>query len=172
MAAQSKWRLTGDYFENCNCDVVCPCLVSTAAPLTARPTQGVCNVPLVFHIDKGDYDGVALDGLNVVVVAHTPGPMAEGNWTLAAYIDERADDKQTAALGAIFGGGEGGPMAAFAPFVAKHLGMKKVAITYKINGKSRSVEIPNIFAFGCGAPPQRAPERRNLDCCGSSGCAR
>ena len=88
---------------------------------------------------------IALDDLNVVVVAHTPGPMAEGNWTLAAYIDERADDKQTAALGAIFGGGEGGPMAAFAPFVAKHLGMKKVAITYKINGKSRSVEIPNIL---------------------------
>ena len=157
MAAQSKWRLTGDYFENCNCDVVCPCLVSTAAPLTARPTQGVCNVPLVFHIDKGDYDGVALDGLNVVVVAHTPGPMAEGNWTLAAYIDERADDKQTAALGAIFGGGEGGPMAAFAPFVAKHLGMKKVAITYKVNGKSRSVEIPNILHLAVEPLPSAHP---------------
>jgi hypothetical protein len=68
------------------------------ASLTARPTQSDCNVPLVFHIDKGDYDGVALDGLNVAVVAHTPGPMADGNWTLAAYIDERADEKQTAAL--------------------------------------------------------------------------
>jgi hypothetical protein len=53
MAAGSKWRLSGDYFENCNCDVVCPCLVSTSAPLTARPTQGECNVPLVVHIDKG-----------------------------------------------------------------------------------------------------------------------
>ena len=81
--------------------MVCPCLFSTAAPLTARPTQGECNVPLVFHIDKGDYDGVSLDGLNVAVVAHTPGPMANGNWTLAAYVDERADEKQTAALGAI-----------------------------------------------------------------------
>ena len=61
--------------------------------------------------------------------------MADGNWTLAAYIDERADDKQTAALAAIFGGGEGGPMAAFAPFVGKHLGAKRVAIKYSINGK-------------------------------------
>jgi hypothetical protein len=34
--------------------------------------------------------------------------MANGNWTLAAYFDERADEKQTAALAAIFGGGEGG----------------------------------------------------------------
>jgi len=28
--------------------------------------------------------------------------MAEGNWAVGAYIDERADDKQTEALGAIF----------------------------------------------------------------------
>src|SRR5271166_266889 len=157
MATQSKWRLTGDYFENCNCDVVCPCLVSTAAPLTARPTQGVCNVRLVFHIDKGDYDGTALDGLNVVVVAHTPGPMADGDWTLAAYVDERADEKQTAALGAIFGGGEGGPMAAFAPMVGTHLGVKKVAIRYSISGKSRSVEIPDILHLAVEPLPSAHP---------------
>ena len=50
MAAQ--WQLSGDYFENCNCDVVCPCLVSKNAPLTARPTEGECNVALIFHIDS------------------------------------------------------------------------------------------------------------------------
>lgn len=31
MATQPKWQLSGDYFENCNCSVVCPCLVSKAA---------------------------------------------------------------------------------------------------------------------------------------------
>ncbi len=145
MPAQTKWQLSGDYFENCNCNVVCPCLVSTGAPLTARPSQGVCDVALVFHIDKGNYGKVSLDGLNVAVVAHTPGPMGEGNWTLAAYIDERAGDEQTAALGAIFSGAEGGPMAAFAPLVGKHLGAKKVAIHYTIEGKTRSAEIPGIM---------------------------
>jgi hypothetical protein len=145
MAGPTNWRLSGDYFENCNCDVVCPCLVSTAAPLTARPTQGECNVALAFHIDKGSYGQTSLDGLNVAVVGHTPGPMADGNWTLAAYIDERANDEQTAALGAIFGGAEGGPMAAFAPLVGKHLGVKKVEIKYAINGKTRSAEIPGIM---------------------------
>jgi hypothetical protein len=145
MARQKKWQLSGDYFENCNCNVVCPCLVSTSAPLTARPSQGVCDVALVFHIDKGSYDDVALDGLNVAVIVHTPGPMADGNWTLAAYIDERANDPQTAALGAIFGGAEGGPMAAFAPLVGNHLGAQKVAINYAINGKARSAEIPGIL---------------------------
>ena len=61
----ARWQLTGDYFENCNCDVVCPCLVSTAAPLTARPSQGACDVAIAFHIDRGSYDGVPLDGVRV-----------------------------------------------------------------------------------------------------------
>jgi hypothetical protein len=157
MASQTKWRLSGDYFENCNCDVVCPCLVSSAAPLTAKPTQGECHVALAFHIDSGDFDQVKLDGLNVVLVASTPGAMANGNWTLGAYIDERADDAQVAALGAIFGGAVGGPMAAFAPMVGTQLGPQKVRITYAINGKSRSVEIPGIMNMGVEPLPSLHP---------------
>jgi hypothetical protein len=157
MSAQTKWRLSGDYFENCNCDVVCPCLVSASPPLTAQPTQGTCDVALVFHIDTGSYGDVPLDGLNVAVIAHTPGPMGQGNWTIAAYIDERADDRQTAALGAIFGGSEGGPMAAFAPLVGTHLGAKKMLIRYAINGKSRSVEIPGIMRMGVDPVPTMHP---------------
>jgi hypothetical protein len=145
MAAQQKWRLSGDYFENCNCDVVCPCLVSASAPLTAQPSQGVCDIAFVFHIDKGNYGTVPLDGLNVAVIGHAPGAMADGNLTLAAYVDERADEPQTAALTAIFSGAEGGPMAAFAPLVGKHLGVKKVAIKYDIKGKTRSAQIPGIM---------------------------
>ena len=99
MASPTNWRFSGDYFENCNCDVVCPCLASLRAPLTARPSQGVCDLALFFHIDRGSYGELSLDGLNVAVIAHWPGPMADGNGTLAAYIDERAGDRQTAALG-------------------------------------------------------------------------
>jgi len=145
MATQPKWQLSGDYFESCNCSVVCPCLVSTAAPLTSKPTQGVCDVALIFHIDNGNYGSVRLDGLNVAMIAHTPGPMANGNWTAAAYIDERADDKQTEALGAIFTGAAGGPMAAFAPLISNNLGVKKAPIKYQIDGKKRSAEIPNVL---------------------------
>ena len=82
----------------------------------------MCDVAFAFHIARGSYDGAPLDGLNVAVVGHAPGPMADGNWILAAYIDERADDWQAAALDAIFSGTEGGPMAAFAPLVGEHLG--------------------------------------------------
>ena len=157
MAGQVQWQLSGDYFENCSCSVVCPCLVSKAAPLTSRPTEGVCDVPLIFHIESGRYGDIALDGLNVVVAVHTPGPMADGNWCVAAYIDQRADDRQTEALGAIFTGAAGGPMAAFAPLISKNLGVKKVPITYKIDGKKRSAEIPNILHMSVDPLPTAHP---------------
>ncbi|MGE0751309.1 MAG: DUF1326 domain-containing protein [Variibacter sp.] len=141
----TAWRLSGDYFENCSCSVVCPCLISPKPQLTAKPTQGVCDVPLAFHIETGNYGDVRLDGLNVVVVVHTPGPMGEGNWTAAAYIDERADDKQTEALGAIFTGAAGGPMAVLAPLIVTNLGAKKVPIKYQVDGNKRSAEIPDVL---------------------------
>src|SRR5437764_13350781 len=142
MAPQVQWHLSGDYFENCNCSVVCPCLVSKTAPLTSRPTEGVCDVALIFHIEEGRYGGLALDGLNVALAVHTPAAMGEGNWAVAAYIDERADEKQTEALGSIFTGAAGGPMTAFAPLITRNLGVKKVPITYRVEGKKRSAEYP------------------------------
>jgi hypothetical protein len=157
MAAGTEWQLSGDYFENCNCNVVCPCLVSPAPPLTSRPSQGVCDVALAFHIDKGSYGQVALDGLNLALIAHTPGRMGDGNWTVAVYVDERADDRQTEALGAIFGGAEGGPMANFAPLIATNLGVKKVTMTYRVTGKARSAEIPGIMHMSVEPLPSMHP---------------
>ncbi|HLK25256.1 MAG TPA: DUF1326 domain-containing protein [Caulobacteraceae bacterium] len=153
----TKWSLTGDYFENCNCDAVCPCLASTKPPLTARPTQGVCDVALIFHIEDGRFGDTPLGGLNAAVAVHTPGPMGEGNWSLALYIDERADEAQTEALGQIFGGAAGGPMAAFAPLVSQPLGIKKTPIRFAIDGKVRSVEIPDIMQMSVAPLPTLHP---------------
>ena len=153
----AQWRLSGDSFENCNCNVICPCLFSTSAPLTARPSQGTCDVVLAFHIDQGRYGDVPLDGLNVALAVHSPGPMAAGNLSAAAYIDERATDAQTAALGAIFTGAEGGPMAAFAPLIATQLGVKKVPIRYAVEGRRRAVEIPGIMQIAVEPLPTMHP---------------
>ena len=113
--------------------------------MTARPTEGVCDVALMFHIEKGSFGDVALDGLNVARAVHAPGPMGEGNLAVAAYIDERADDRQTEALGTIFTGAAGGPMAIFAPLITNNLGAKKMPIAYRVEGKKRSAEIPGIL---------------------------
>jgi len=152
-----QWQLSGDYFENCSCSVVCPCLVSPAAPLTARPTEGFCDVPLMFHVETGRYGDVSLDGLNVAVMLHSPGVMAEGNWSVAAYVDERADDAQAEALAAIFSGAAGGPMSAFSPLISTNLGVRKVPITFRIDGKTRSAEIPGVLHMSVDPLPTMHP---------------
>ena len=153
------WQITGDYFENCNCDVVCPCLFSPNPPLTSQPTAGACELAFGFHIDHGRYDATPLDGLNVAMIARTPGPMADGNWSVALYLDERANEQQSKDLQAIFTGADGGPMAALAPLISTVLGAKAVPINFQKEGKRRSVEIPSIMQLAVHAVPSLNPDQ-------------
>jgi len=134
----AAWNLSGNYFEACNCDVACPCV------FTSAPTTGECGVLLAWHIDRGRYGDVALDGLNVALAAHSPGPMLTTKWDVALYLDERASAAQRDALGAIFGGQAGGEPAALGPFVGKVLGVKAAKIEYEAQGKRRRLRIPSV----------------------------
>ena len=136
------WRLKGDYFENCNCEVLCPCIVRGAA---AIPTEGHCDVAFAFHVEDGEYSGVTLNGLNFVLIAYTPGIMAEGGWSTAVYIDQSADHQQREALGRILSGKLGGPAERWMRLTSIFLGIKYSPITYRAEGRTRSVSIPNIM---------------------------
>lgn len=157
-ATETTWRIRGDYFENCNCDVVCPCLFSTNPPMTSTPTQGACEVPFAFHIDEGAFGDTSLDGLNAVVILRTPGPMGEGNASVALYVDERGDDAQREALTAIFSGAAGGPMGLLAPLVSEVVGVSSAPITFAKDGTRRSAEIPGVVSLAVQAVPSIAPD--------------
>ncbi len=157
-----SWSISGEYFENCNCAVVCPCVVSPNAPFTSTPTEGVCDVTFAFRVERGAYGDVPLDGLNAALMAHVPGPMIEGNWTVALYVDERADARQTEALTAIFSGGAGGTMGAFAPLIGEVLGVRRVPIRYAVEGARRSVEIPGIMAMAVRPIPSAIGEDKEM----------
>src|SRR5437764_13657979 len=101
-STQTRWQIAGDYFENCNCDVVCPCLFSPNAPLTSQPTAGACEVAFGFHVDRGDYGGVTLDGLNVALIARSPGSFAEGYLSVAIYLVEWAHEQQRKGINVCF----------------------------------------------------------------------
>jgi hypothetical protein len=158
-ASATRWQFAGDYFENCNCDVVCPCVFSTKPQLTAQPTQGVCDVAFGFHIERGRFGDVPLDGLNVAMMAHTPGPMADGNWTVALYLDERADEQQRQALQAIFTGQAGGTMGEFVPLIGNLLGIKFTPISFQKDGMRRSLEIPGLAHLAVRAVPGGSPDK-------------
>jgi hypothetical protein len=111
----------------------------------AEPDNGYCNVWLVFHVMKGAYGDVDLSNLNIIMAARTEGVMADGNWKAAVYLDDRATADQQQALGTIFSGQVGGPMAALAPLIGTNLGAKLVPIEYRNEGKKRSARIPGIL---------------------------
>ena len=99
------WKIEGQYFENCSCDVPCPCTVS----LDLGADRDRCNAFLVFQVESGEVDGVDVSGLTVAAMVDTPKVMSEGNWRLGVLIDDRASDEQAEKLGAVFGGQLGGP---------------------------------------------------------------
>lgn len=148
-----RWQLDGDYFENCSCDVICPCLFSPNPPLTVKPTAGHCEVMFAIHIDRGAYGPTSIDGLNVAMIGRTPGAMGEGGMVVALYMDDRATPQQQEALGAIFSGQAGGPVSAFGPLITKVLGAKTASITFAKEGKRRSVTIPGIMNAAVQAIP-------------------
>jgi hypothetical protein len=113
---------------------------------------------LAVHIDRGSYGSVSLDGLNAVIAAHADGSMGSGGWKVGLYLDEKADEGQRSALGAILSGNEGGPMAAFAPLIGEILGMKYVPISFSKDGRRRAVEIPGIAQMSVAGIPSMSPE--------------
>jgi hypothetical protein len=142
----AKWQVSGEYIETCNCAFLCPCITSN---LTARPTEGDCKFAVAMRIDKGEKDGVKLDGTSFIVMAHSPGAMADGNLTVGLIVDDRASDKQVEAISAIATGSAGGPMAALGPLVARVAGVERRPIQFVVDGLNRSVRAGDLVDQAC-----------------------
>src|SRR5918999_789723 len=146
------WKLEGQYFENCSCDVPCPCTVS----LDFGADRERCNAFLVFQVEVGDVDGVDVSGLTVAAMIDTPKVMSEGNWRLGLLMDDQASDEQAEKLAAVFGGQLGGPMEALAPLIGELLGVERVPMevshengTHRIElGGEGGVEVQDVVPFG------------------------
>lgn len=147
-----SWSVQGRYFENCSCDVPCPCTTS----LSLGADYDRCQVVLVFHVDSGEVDGVDVSGLTVAAVGDTPKVMTDGNWRLGVLIDAAASDEQAEKLGGVFSGALGGPMEALAPLIGENLGVERVPMEFSSEGLRHSVslgdkgrvEIEDIVSFG------------------------
>jgi hypothetical protein len=120
MADIPQWRLIGDWFDVCSCDIPCPC--EFAQP----PTNNHCEGVLAYHIREGNYGEVRLDGFNVLAVGAFDGNLwaREANLALGIFIDERADERQREALQAIFAGQAGGWPATLAELIGEVRGIE------------------------------------------------
>jgi hypothetical protein len=100
---EQHWNLTGTVLISCNCDWGCPC------NFNAPPTQGHCEGGWTWHVERGRFGEVTLDGLNFTVMVQWPGAIHEGGGSAVILVDERADAKQREAIETLVRGEVGGP---------------------------------------------------------------
>ena len=159
MTTIPQWHAEGDWFDVCNCSIPCPCYF--AQP----PTYGDCEGVLAWHIRRGAYGKVSLDGLNVLALgAFTGNVWAGAKVTMGIYIDVRANAEQREALQMIFGGQAGGWPGEFAQVLGELRGIEYAHIDYAVAKDLASwrAEIPGkVLAVGeaLSGPTTRPGER-------------
>lgn len=133
-----NWNVKGQYFEACNCEAACPCV------FLSPPTEDECTLLVGWHIDKGEFDGTRLDGLNVAMAVLSPGHMAKVPWQAALYFDDRASEEQGQALAKIFSGQAGGHPARLGAHIGEVLGAGPASIEFESAGKRTSMKIADV----------------------------
>lgn len=136
----SDWKVAGQYFEVCNCEAICPCIVFSP------PSSGECIAVLGWQIEEGHHDDTDLSGLNTVLLAHADGNMKDGDWRVALYIDSNANEDQASALGAIFSGQAGGHIENLAPLIGEVLGARPANIVLASDGKRFTMSVDDIMS--------------------------
>ena len=140
----TKWSMQGTLLGACSCDWGCPC------SFDAPPTRGFCEGAYVWHIEKGKFGNVPLDGLSWSWVAHSPGPLHQGNVTWMVLADEKATPEQRNAFAKIAEGKSGGPWVIFMA-VASHRGDPEyMPFRVDIDGLNSKVQAGNALRMELG----------------------
>ena len=95
-----QWLFKSETYDNCNCDMNCGCQFNLPS------THGYCQSAFVGHIVEGYFNETPIAGLNWSGLYKWPGEIKDGNGRRQIIIDERADEAQRTALGAILSGEE------------------------------------------------------------------
>ena len=134
----TSWAIKGELILNCSCEVFCPCVISLGSH---PPTEGHCHGWMGVIIDKGHYEGEDLSGLNVGLLVDIPGRMGEGQWKVAAYVDERASGKAYNGLLQIFSGRAGGTTGLLTMLVSEIIGAERAPVQIERDGTKRRIMI-------------------------------
>jgi len=128
------WHLTATVAESCSCTVSCPCNFG------GEPTHPTCEGNRFISIDKGEYNGVDLPGVQLLVTFNMR------NWS-KIYVSHKVNDTQMQAVEALL------PLA-FAGFHRGMLSFTKAPITMEVtdarvrfSGPESSVDMEVMRGF-------------------------
>jgi len=158
---KTKWTIEADFIQACSCDYGCPCEFS------APPTRGFCEGMGAWHINRGSYGEVQLDGLGVAFAARWPKAIHEGDGTCAMFFDERTNPAQRDALIQICSGQAGGlPFEIIATTFSKLLEPQYVPFEFDFKGRNSSVRIGGAVSVAVEPiknPVTKEPESVRID---------
>ena len=156
----TKWSMQGTPLGACSCDWGCPC------SFDAPPTQGFCEGGYVWHIEKGKFGNVPLDGLSWSWVGHSPGPLHKGNVTWLVLADEKATPEQRAALAKIAEGKSGGPWTILMAVAGSRGETQYMPFEVKVDGLKSKVRAGEALWMELGPilnPVTKKPESVRLE---------
>lgn len=139
----ASWSLKGTVLIACNCDYGCPC------NFNAPPSHGNCQGGWTWHIDKGSFRGVSLDGLNFSLFAKWPAAIHLGNGEALMFVDERAEQRQREAIGTLLKGEVGGPWGILSKTWPKVHGTKFIGYKLHEDGFYTTLKAGNSFELEC-----------------------
>ena len=133
-ARQPSWKMSATVAESCSCTVSCPCNFG------GEPSHMPCEGNRIISIDSGNYDGVDLAGVQLIVTFNMR------NWS-KIYVSDKVSDRQMKAVEAML------PLA-FAGFHKGMLSFTKAPITMevtesrvKFSGPESSVDMEVMKGF-------------------------
>ena len=125
----AQWHLKGEGMVCCPCNTPCPCRSN------APPTHGHCESTGGFHIAKGNYGDIPLDGVSFVVVS---AAMDTQGVPAVFYIDSSATTEQVVALERVFQ--QFTPLHQF-----MSLDTMLVKVTFERSREAYNVEVPGVI---------------------------
>ena len=136
-----QWRLAGDWFDICSCDIPCPCEFAQA------PTDNHCQGVLAWHVREGQFGDVRLDGFNLVALGEFEGNLWAGEAKATDGHVHRREGERAAARGPSDRSSAARPAAgqpAFAANIGEMRGIEFVPIAFEVAGDLAHwrVEIP------------------------------
>jgi hypothetical protein len=136
------WSIECDYMESCNCDFGCSCNFS------GLPNYGNCDALVGYHVRKGHYGDLSLDGLDFIYAASWPRAIHQGGGTARVYITDRASAAQRDAIANIvYGRAAGnGPYVTFAATMSRQLDPQFVPIEMHIDGKRSRFSVSGVLS--------------------------
>ena len=147
------WRVSGSYFEGCNCKAICPCR-SVRGAAGGPSTFGECFGALSWHVLTGHADGIDLSNtLVVMTLRYFDRVQPSTPWEVVLYIDDRTDEAQAAALASIFLGRAGGTVAAqYGPAIGEVRAIRRARINIEHVAARKRIDVPGYIVVEAEEP--------------------